>query len=134
MMPRPAVIHWISPAPIAPRFPKLSACSTVPARTYVMVSIPRCGCQGKPARLSSGTSFRKSSRSRNGSNSDVLPNPKARRKRTPAPFRVGFASISRRTGLSDIMVSPVGSFLVGVEGDKQDEVLLEDIVERKQVL
>jgi hypothetical protein len=33
MMPRPAVIHWMSPAPMLPWFPMLSPCSTVPART-----------------------------------------------------------------------------------------------------
>src|SRR6185437_7676532 len=49
-MPLPAVIHCTSPAPIAPLLPRLSPCSTDPARTYVMVSMPRCGCQGKPAR------------------------------------------------------------------------------------
>ena len=35
-----------SPAPAVQL--ALSACSTVPASTYVMVSMPRCGCQGKP--------------------------------------------------------------------------------------
>ena len=38
------------PAAMAPRFPMLSPCSTVPANTYVIVSMPRCGCQGNPAR------------------------------------------------------------------------------------
>ena len=33
MIPLPAVIHWTSPAPIAPLLPMLSPCSTVPART-----------------------------------------------------------------------------------------------------
>ena len=40
-VPLPAVIHWTSPAAIAPRLPMLSPCSTVPASTYVMVSRPR---------------------------------------------------------------------------------------------
>src|SRR6266852_3444712 len=38
MMPLPAVIHWTSPAAMAPRFPMLSPCSTVPARTYVTIT------------------------------------------------------------------------------------------------
>ena len=33
MMPLPAVIHWTSPAAMAPRLPMLSPCSTVPAST-----------------------------------------------------------------------------------------------------
>src|SRR6266853_3888367 len=57
-------------------------------------------------------SLRKSSRSRNGSKSDVLPKPKARRKCTPAPSRVGLDLINRLMGRSDIFVSseswPVG--------------------------
>src|SRR5262249_17103042 len=47
-------------------------------------------------------SFRKSSRSRNGSNSDVLPNPNARRKCTPAPSSVGLDLLSRLIGLMDM--------------------------------
>src|SRR6266403_3241540 len=70
-----------------------------------MVSMPRCGCRGKPARSSSGISLRKSSRRRNGSKSDVLPKPKARRKCTPAPSRVGLDLINRLMGRSDILVS-----------------------------
>ena len=47
---RPAVIHWTSPAPSVPRLPRLSPCATSPESTYVIVSMPRCGCHGKPAR------------------------------------------------------------------------------------
>src|ERR1700685_974002 len=70
-----------------------------------MVSMPRCGCQGKPARYSSGRSLRKSSSSRNGSNSAVSPKPKARRRWTPAPSMVGFDETMRLTGRMD-MVEP----------------------------
>src|SRR5205814_800153 len=48
-------------------------------------------------------SLRKSSSSRNGSNSEVLPKPNARRKCTPAPSRVGLASIIRLIGRIDII-------------------------------
>src|SRR5215470_3150080 len=51
-------------------------------------------------------SLRKSSRSRNGSNSDVLPNPNARRSRTPAPSSAGLDLLSRLTGRIDIFRSP----------------------------
>src|SRR5680860_876315 len=54
-----------------------------------MVSIPRCGCQGKPAWWSSGLSPRKSSSIRKGSKRGSCPRPNARRSRTPAPSRVG---------------------------------------------
>src|SRR5882762_7311397 len=47
-------------------------------------------------------SFRKSSRRRNGSKSDVLPNPNARRRCTPAPSSVGLDLMSRLTGRIDI--------------------------------
>src|SRR5215467_8197065 len=47
-------------------------------------------------------SFRKSSSNRNGSKSDVLPNPKARRKCTPAPSIVGLDLLSRLIGRIDI--------------------------------
>src|SRR6202050_5488827 len=67
-----------------------------------MVSMPRCGCHGKPARYSRGTSLRKSSSSRKGSKSDVLPKPNARRRCTPAPSRVGLAFTRRFTGRMDI--------------------------------
>src|SRR5215467_6212996 len=73
-----------------------------------MVSMPRCGCQGKPARYSSGLSLRKSSSSRNGSNSVVSPKPKARRSLTPAPSRVGRDSMMRLTARMD-MEHPQGS-------------------------
>src|ERR1700704_3431470 len=49
-------------------------------------------------------SLRKSSSRRNGSKSDVLPKPNARRKWTPAPSRVGLALISRLIGLRDMLV------------------------------
>ena len=49
-MPDPAVIHCTPPAPTVPWWPMLSPCSIVPSSMYVTVSIPRCGCQGKPAR------------------------------------------------------------------------------------
>src|SRR4051812_5559892 len=48
-------------------------------------------------------SFRKSSKRRNGSNSEVLPKPKARRKCTPAPSMAGFALIMRLIGRKDIL-------------------------------
>src|SRR5882724_5830400 len=47
-------------------------------------------------------SFRKSSSSKNGSKSDVFPKPKARRKCTPAPSRVGLDFASRFTGRMDM--------------------------------
>src|SRR5579862_61776 len=47
-------------------------------------------------------SLRKSSSSRNGSYSDVLPKPKARRRWTPAPSRVGLDLTIFLTGRSDI--------------------------------
>src|ERR1700690_3926817 len=50
-------------------------------------------------------SLRKSSRSRNGSKSDVLPNPNARRRCTPAPSRVGLDLMSRLTGRRDMLGS-----------------------------
>src|SRR5918992_157794 len=104
-MPLPAVIHCTSPAPIRPRFPRLSPCSTVPASTYVIVSIPRCGCQGNPARYASGLSLRKSSSSRNGSKSLVAPNPNARRSATPAPSMVGTDCRTSLTGRMDMIAS-----------------------------
>src|SRR5215472_8068124 len=51
-------------------------------------------------------SLRKSSRRRNGSKSDVLPNPNARRNRTPAPSSAGLDLLSRLTGRIDIVGSP----------------------------
>src|SRR5580704_8455467 len=42
---------------------------------------------------------------RDGSKSDVLPNPKARRRCTPAPSSVGLNLMSRLTGRMDILVS-----------------------------
>src|SRR5262245_57749314 len=65
--------------------------------------MPRCGCHGKPARYSSGLSLRKSSKSRNGSKSMVLPNPNARRRWTPAPSIVGFDWLTRLMALMDIL-------------------------------
>src|ERR1700691_1200724 len=50
-------------------------------------------------------SLRKSSRSRNGSKSEVLPKPKARRRCTPAPSRVGLDLMSRLTGRMDMGAS-----------------------------
>src|SRR5215472_12437496 len=50
-------------------------------------------------------SLRKSSSSRKGSKSDVLPKPNARRKCTPAPSRVGLDLTSRLTGRRDIQAS-----------------------------
>src|SRR6266404_3923803 len=50
-------------------------------------------------------SFRKSSSNRNGSKSDVLPKPKARRRCTPAPSSVGLDLISRLIGRRDIASS-----------------------------
>src|SRR5262249_14780148 len=58
---------------------------------------------------SCGISLRKSSSNRKGSKSEVLPNPKARRNRTPAPSRVGLDLLSRLTGLKLI----VHSFVCG---------------------
>src|SRR5882672_5076476 len=63
--------------------------------------MPRWGCQGKPARKSSGLSLRKSSNSRNGSNSWVFPKPNARRSLTPAPSMVGLASTMLLIGRID---------------------------------
>src|SRR5215510_7056029 len=51
-------------------------------------------------------SLRKSSSRRKGSKSDVLPNPNARRNRTPAPSSAGFDLLSRLTGRIDIFGSP----------------------------
>src|ERR1700746_2893293 len=67
-----------------------------------MVSMPRCGCQGNPAAWSFGLSLRKSSSKRNGSNSFVLPKPKARCNLTPAPSMVGLGSIIWFPAISDI--------------------------------
>src|SRR5436309_5849060 len=50
-------------------------------------------------------SLRKSSRRRNGSNSDGSPKPKARRRCTPAPSSVGLERTSRLTGRMDIRAS-----------------------------
>src|SRR6516225_6222878 len=47
-------------------------------------------------------SLRKSSSRRKGSKSEVLPKPKARRRCTPAPSRVGLDLIRRFTGRSDM--------------------------------
>src|SRR6267142_5130176 len=47
-------------------------------------------------------SLRKSSSSRNGSKSEVLPKPNARRRCTPAPSNVGFEEMTRLTGRRDI--------------------------------
>src|SRR6185369_16274698 len=47
-------------------------------------------------------SLRKSSSRRNGSKSEVLPNPNARRRCTPAPSVVGFDFTRRFTGRMDI--------------------------------
>src|SRR5574337_790598 len=52
-------------------------------------------------------SFRKSSRRRNGSKSEVLPKPNARRRCTPAPSRVGLALTRRLMGRMDISFSYV---------------------------
>src|SRR5262249_25514298 len=49
-------------------------------------------------------SLRKSSKRRKGSNSEVLPKPNARRRRTPAPSMVGLAWLSRLIGRSDILI------------------------------
>src|SRR4051794_19586331 len=65
--------------------------------------MPRCGCQGKPALYSSGLSLRKSSSSRNGSNSLVSPKPKARRRCTPAPSIVGLDWMIFLTGRMDMI-------------------------------
>mmetsp|Transcript_16878 Transcript_16878/g.59000 ORF Transcript_16878/g.59000 Transcript_16878/m.59000 type:complete len:271 (+) Transcript_16878:1451-2263(+) len=46
--PAPAVIHCVSPSEYRPAQPRLSEWSTVPLRTSVIVSKPRCGCSGKP--------------------------------------------------------------------------------------
>src|SRR5499426_3625273 len=51
-------------------------------------------------------SLRKSSRRRKGSKSDVLPNPNARRNRTPAPSSAGLDLLSRLIGRIDIFGSP----------------------------
>src|SRR6266849_176953 len=50
-------------------------------------------------------SLRKSSRRRNGSKSEVLPKPKARRKCTPAPSSVGLDLMRRLTGRRDMDAS-----------------------------
>ena len=46
--PLPAVIHCTSPPPKRAMAPSESAWSSMPLRTRVMVSKPRCGCTGKP--------------------------------------------------------------------------------------
>src|SRR5215510_8174371 len=51
-------------------------------------------------------SLRKSSRRRNGSKSDGLPKPKARRSRTPAPSSASLDLLSRLTGRIDIFGPP----------------------------
>src|SRR3989442_795135 len=91
MMPLPAVIHCTSPGEMTPRFPRLSPCSTSPARTYVIVSMPRCGCQGNPRTYSAASFERKSSRRRNGSSCGTSWLPNTRFRRTPAPATVVFA-------------------------------------------
>src|SRR5262245_53900916 len=53
-------------------------------------------------------SLRKSSSSRNGSKSDVLPNPNARRRCTPAPSSVGLERMRRLMGRMDMSRSPTG--------------------------
>src|SRR3989304_2506686 len=85
MIPFPAVIHWTSPERMTPAFPRLSSCSTMPSSMYVTVSMPRWGCQGKPATNSAGFSDRKSSRRRNGSRRGTRWLPKGRRGGAPAP-------------------------------------------------
>src|SRR5512141_222232 len=106
MMPLPAVIHCTSPGVMSPRFPMLSPCSTSPSRTYVIVSIPRCGCQGNPGRYFEGSSERKSSRSRKGSRRGASWLPKARLRWTPAPSIVGLARHTFRIALVTVMVAP----------------------------
>src|SRR5216117_3327698 len=63
-------------------------------------------------------SLRKSSSNRNGSKSEVLPKPNARRKCTPAPSVVGFDLINRLIGRMDISIfyvfAPLSAF--GGEG------------------
>ena len=81
--------------------PRLSPCSTRPA-IRCDCSMPRCGCHGNPARYSSGLSLRKSSKSRNGSNSFGSPKPKARCNLTPAPSSVGLGRRTRLTGRMDM--------------------------------
>src|SRR5580704_16252153 len=89
-----------------------------------MVSMPRCGCQGKPARYSSGRSLRKSSSSRNGSNSLVPPKPKARRRCTPAPSIVGFDETILFTGRMDM------TLILGGDGT---DLLLRKVVNRNAI-
>src|SRR2546426_12473671 len=64
-----------------------------------MVSIPRCGCHGNPFTYSSGSSERKSSRSRNGSYCSGGPKPIARWRWTPAPSMVARLLSTWRTRL-----------------------------------
>src|SRR5262249_5457157 len=71
--------------------------------------MPRCGCHGNPARYSSGLSLRKSSSSRNGSNSLVSPKPNARRRCTPAPSSVGLDWMIFLTGRMDMVVCLSGT-------------------------
>src|SRR6185437_8178138 len=78
-----------------------------------MVSMPRCGCHGKPARYSSGRSLRKSSSSRKGSNSRVSPKPKARRSLTPAPSIVGLDCTMLLTGRTDMVLTSLRRQLGG---------------------
>ncbi len=56
----------------------------------------------KPGSYSRGLSLRKSSKSRNGSNSVVSPKPNARRSFTPAPSVVGCDWVMRLTARMDI--------------------------------
>ena len=46
--PSPAVIHWTSPGPKRAADPSESEWSMKPLRMTVMVSKPRCGCDGNP--------------------------------------------------------------------------------------
>src|SRR6056300_1168583 len=102
MIPEPAVIHCTSPPERSPVLPRLSLCSTVPSSTYVIVSIPLCGCHGNPALYFSGSSFLKSSNNKNGSNFSGSAKPNTLSSDTPAPSRTDFGFDLVVIGLNDI--------------------------------
>src|SRR5579871_3257256 len=77
-------------------------------------------------------SLRKSSSRRNGSKSEVLPKPNARRKCTPAPSRVGLASLSRRMGRIDIFAFQLESTVsLFIESSNRTELVSRHAAEQR---
>jgi hypothetical protein len=105
---RPAVIHWMSPDAMAPRFPRLSPCSTVPARTYVMVSMPRCGCQGETRQVVLWHVVAKIIEQKERIVVRCLAKSERRCRWTPAPSSVGLAAVSFLTGRMDVSALLIG--------------------------